>query len=52
MVRGRLADLILVTCAEYYEERYKRRAIHNLKRRARSLGLQLVQDEAASQGVS
>lgn len=38
--------------AEYYEERYKRRVIDNLERRARSLGFALVQSEVAAEGVS
>lgn len=38
--------------AEYYEERYKRRVIHNLERRARSLGFKLVQNAVAAEGVS
>lgn len=38
--------------AEYYEERYKRRVIDNLGRRARSLGFQLVQNDVATGGVS
>lgn len=38
--------------AEYYEERYKRRVIDNLARRARSLGFELVQNNVAAEGVS
>lgn len=38
--------------AEYYEERYKRRVIDNLERRARSLGFELVQKDALVEGVS
>jgi transposase len=38
--------------AEYYEERYKRRVIDNLERRASSLGFKLVQNDAAAEGVS
>jgi hypothetical protein len=38
--------------AEYYEERYKRRVIDNLQRRAQGLGFRLVQNGAAAEGVS
>jgi hypothetical protein len=38
--------------AGYYEERYKRRVIDNLQRRARSLGLMLVANPVAIEGVS
>ena len=38
--------------AEYYEERYKRRVIGNLERRARSFGFKLVQNDVATEGVS
>jgi transposase len=38
--------------AEYYEERYKRRVIDNLKRRARKLGFTLVQNAVPAEGVS
>lgn len=38
--------------AEYYEERYKRRVLDNLNRRARSLGFQLVQTPPVVDGVS
>ncbi|MBI1945004.1 MAG: IS110 family transposase [Deltaproteobacteria bacterium] len=38
--------------AEYYEERYKRRVIDNLERRARGLGFQLVQNAPVVEGVS
>ena len=38
--------------AKYYEERYKRRVIDNLARRARSLGFQLVKNDIAAEGVS
>jgi transposase len=38
--------------AKYYEERYKRRVIDNLARRARSLGFQLVRNDLAAEGVS
>ncbi len=34
--------------AAYYEERYKRRVIENLRRRARSLGLTLVEQSAVT----
>jgi hypothetical protein len=36
-----------------YEERYRQRVIHNLQRRAKSLGLTLVMTAAtATEGVS
>jgi transposase len=38
--------------AAYYEERYKRRVIDNLHRRARGLGFTLVQVPATPDGVS
>ncbi len=38
--------------AKYYEERYRRRVIENLTRRAKNLGYQLVQNSVASEGVS
>lgn len=38
--------------AGYYEERYKRRVIDNLKRRAHSLGFALVATPVAIEGVS
>jgi transposase len=38
--------------AAYYEERYKRRVVDNLQRRARSLGFELVQKGASTEGVS
>lgn len=38
--------------AEYYEERYRRRVIDNLQRRARSLGFTLVEKPATTGGVS
>lgn len=38
--------------AEYYEERYKRRVIDNLHRRARGLGFKLVEVSEAAEGVS
>jgi len=38
--------------AEYYEERYKRRVIDSLQRRARSLGFTLVANPVAVEGVS
>jgi transposase len=38
--------------AGYYEERYKRRALENLKRRARSLGFTLLEDPETAGGVS
>ncbi len=37
--------------AEYYEERYKRRVIDSLQRRARSLGFTLVANPVAIEGV-
>lgn len=37
--------------AQYYEQRYRRRVIDNLQRRAKSLGLALVEDQAV-EGVS
>lgn len=37
--------------AEYYEERYRRRVVHNLRRRAKSLGFELIQNNVV-QGVS
>ncbi|MCC7171245.1 MAG: IS110 family transposase [Planctomycetes bacterium] len=37
---------------EYYEERYKRRVLDNLQRRARSLGFELVETNAVAEGVS
>ena len=36
---------------EYYEQRYRRRVIDNLQRRARSLGFELVQNSVV-EGVS
>jgi transposase len=38
--------------AEYYEERYRRRVIDNLQRRARGLGFTLVESTATNEGVS
>jgi transposase len=38
--------------ASYYEERYKRRVLANLRRRAKSLGFTLTEDPATSDGVS
>lgn len=40
--------------ADYYEERYRQRVVHNLQRRARQLGLMLVEsvDPGPSPGVS
>jgi transposase len=38
--------------AGYYEERYKRRVIENLQRRARGLGLTLVENPEETGGVS
>ena len=38
--------------AEYYEERYRRRVIDNLQRRARGLGFKLVEAAAPVEGVS
>lgn len=38
--------------ASYYEERYRQRVIHNLKRRAQHLGFTLVADPTASGRVS
>jgi transposase len=38
--------------ASYYEERYRQRVIHNLHRRAKSLGFTLIPDTATSEGVS
>ena len=38
--------------AEYYEERYKRRVIDSLQRRARSLGFTLVANPVVVEGVS
>jgi transposase len=37
--------------AEYYEERYRRRVVHNLRRRAKSLGFELIQNDVV-EGVS
>jgi transposase len=36
----------------YYEERYRQRVIHNLHRRAKSLGFTLIVRTASSEGVS
>ena len=38
--------------AHYYEERYKRRAVENLKRRAHDLGFTLLEKSELAQGVS
>jgi len=38
--------------ADYYEERYRQRVVHNLQRRARQMGFTLVQDTGATAGVS
>jgi transposase len=38
--------------AEYYEERYRRRVIDSLQRRARGLGFTLVANTSAPEGVS
>jgi len=38
--------------AEYYEERYKRRVIANLQRRASGLGFRLVENAPVPEGVS
>ena len=35
-----------------YEERYRQRVIHNLHRRAKSLGFSLVTASPATEGVS
>jgi hypothetical protein len=35
-----------------YEERYRQRVIHNLQRRAKSLGFTLVTAATATEGVS
>jgi transposase len=37
---------------DYYEERYRRRTLDNLRRRAESLGFKLVEAAAATSGVS
>jgi hypothetical protein len=37
---------------DYYEERYRRRTLDNLRRRAESLGFQLVAAASAPNGVS
>lgn len=37
---------------DYYEQRYKRRTLDNLRRRAGALGFKLVESEAALEGVS
>lgn len=37
---------------DYYEERYRRRTLDNLRRRAESLGFQLVEVAGAQTGVS
>lgn len=37
---------------DYYEERYRRRTLDNLRRRAESLGFQLVETAAVPNGVS
>jgi transposase len=37
---------------DYYEERYRRRTLDNLRRRAESLGFKLVEAAAATTGVS
>jgi len=36
----------------YYEERYRQRVIHNLHRRAKSLGFTLIARTVSSEGVS
>ena len=38
--------------ASYYEERYKRRVIQSLQRRARGLGFSLVENTVVAEGVS
>jgi hypothetical protein len=38
--------------ASYYEEHYRQRVLHNLHRRAKSLGFTLVANAAANEGVS
>jgi transposase len=38
--------------ADYYEERFRRRTIDNLRRRASALGFNLVTSEPAVEGVS
>jgi hypothetical protein len=38
--------------ADYYEERYRQRVVHNLQRRARQMGFTLVEDTGATAGVS
>jgi len=35
-----------------YEERYRQRVVHNLQRRARSLGFTLVTTASATEGVA
>jgi hypothetical protein len=35
-----------------YEERYRQRVVHNLQRRAKSLGFSLVTTTSATEGVS
>jgi hypothetical protein len=37
---------------DYYEERYRRRTLDNLRRRAGALGFDLVEAPPASEGVS
>ena len=38
--------------ADYYEERFRRRTLENLRRRADALGFKLVQSESTVEGVS
>jgi transposase len=38
--------------ADYYEERFRRRTLENLRRRADALGFKLVESEPAVEGVS
>lgn len=42
MTRGAKGEKYADTRQDYYEERYRRRVMHHLARRARKLGLQLV----------
>ena len=38
--------------ADYYEERFRRRTLENLRRRADALGFKLVESEPVREGVS
>ena len=38
--------------ADYYEERFRRRTLENLRRRANALGFKLVESDSVREGVS